>query len=78
MSDKNQEIDLFLQPKDYGFFITQQDILFKKFDNSQINKFSKNFYDYEYSSSIKILSERKKFAFSQYNFGRKAQENFIL
>ena len=78
ISDKNQEIDLFLSPNDYNLFITQQDILFKNFDNSQINKFSKNFYDYEFSSSIKLLSERTKYSFSQYNFARKAQENFNL
>lgn len=78
VSDKKQEIDLFLIPSDYTFFITQQDIFFKKNDNSQINKFSKNFYDYEYSSSVKVLTERETIDFTRYKFGRKAQENFIL
>ena len=78
ISDKKQEVDLFLVPDDYSFFITQQDILFKNNDNSQINKFSKNFYDYEYSSSVKILSQREKTTFTHYSFARKAQENFIL
>ena len=77
-SDKKQEIDLFLIPSDYSFFITQQDILFKNNDNSKINKYSKNFYDYEYSNSIKLLTERQKAVFTQYGFARKAEENFLL
>ena len=60
VSDKKQEIDLFLLPSDYSFFITQQDILFKNNDNSRINKYSKNFYDFEYSNTIKIISEKEK------------------
>ena len=78
ISDKKQELDLFLIPDDYTLFITQQDIFFKNNDNSQINKFSKNFYDYEYSQSIKILTKREKISFAHYSFARKAQENFIL
>lgn len=78
ISDKKQEVDLFLVPDDYSFFITQQDILFKNNDNSKINKYSKNFYDYEYSSSVKILKQREKSTFTSYSFARKAQENFIL
>ena len=77
-SDKKQEIDLFLIPTDYSFFITQQDIFFKNNDNSKINKFSKNFYDYEYSNTIKLLTERQKAVFTQYGFARKAEENFFL
>ena len=78
VSDKKQEIDLFLLPSDYSFFITQQDILFKNNDNSRINKYSKNFYDFEYSNTIKIISEKEKISFTQYNMARKAEENFIL
>ena len=78
ISDKNQEIDLFLIPTDFTLFITQQDILFKNNDNSQINKYSNNFYDYEYSSTCKILTQREKISFTQYSFARKAQDNFIL
>ena len=78
ISDKKQELDLFLVPEDYTFFITQQDIFFNANDNSKINKYSKNFYDYEYSSTVKILTKREKSAFTHYSYGRKAQDNFIL
>ncbi len=50
ISDKNQEVDLFLLSQDFSFFITQQDIFFNNNDNSKINKLSKNFYNYEMSS----------------------------
>ena len=78
VSDKKQEIDLFLLPSDYSFFLTQQDILFKNNDNTRINKFSKNFYDFEYSNTIKIISDKKKISFAQYNMAKTAEENFIL
>jgi len=78
ISDKNQEVDLFLLSQDFSFFITQQDIFFNNNDNSKINKLSKNFYNYEMSSSIKILSNRTQMVFTKYRFGRKATENFVL
>ena len=78
ISDKKQEVDLFLLSQDFSFFITQQDIFFNNNDNSKINKLSNNFYNYELSSSIKILSNRTKMAFTKYKFGRKATENFSL
>ena len=78
ISDKKQELDLFLIPDDYTLFITQQDIFFKNNDNSIINKNSKNFYDYEYSQTVKLLTKRQKISFTHYSFARKAQENFLL
>ena len=78
VSDKNQEVDLFFSSKDFSFFITQQDIFFNNNENSKINKFSNNFYDYEISSSIKIKSNRTQTYFTNYKFGRKAEENFAL
>ena len=78
ISDKNQEVDLFLSSNDFSFFITQQDIFFENNDNSKINKLANNFYDYEISSSIEILSNRIQMAFTNYRFARKAKENFAL
>lgn len=78
ISDKKQELDLFLIPDDYTLFITQQDIFFKNNDNSKINKNSKNFYDFEFSQTVKLLTQRQKISFNRYSFARKAQDNFIL
>ena len=78
VSDKNQEVDLFFSSTDFSFFITQQDIFFNNNENSKINKFSNNFYNYEISSSIKIKSERTQTYFTNYKFGRKAEESFAL
>jgi hypothetical protein len=78
ISDKKQEVDLFLSSNDFSFFITQQDIFFENNDNSKINKLANNFYDYEFSSSIEILSDRTQMVFTNYRFARKAKENFAL
>ena len=78
VSDKKQEVDLFLLSQDFSFFITQQNIFFDNNDNSKINKYSNNFYDYEYSSTINILSDRTQIYFTKYKFARKAKENFAF
>lgn len=78
ISDKKQEVDLFLSSKDFSFFITQQDIFFENNENSKINKLVNNFYNYKISSSIKIISNRTQTVFTNYKFARKAQENFVL
>jgi hypothetical protein len=78
ISDKKQEVDLFLSSNDFSFFITPQDIFFENNDNSKINKLANNFYDYEFSSSIEILSDRTQMVFTNYRFARKAKENFAL
>ena len=78
VSDKNQEVDLFFSSKDFSFFITQQDIFFNNNENSKINKLSNNFYNYEISSTLKIKSNRTQTYFTNYKFGRKAEENFAL
>ena len=78
VSDKNQEVDLFLLSQDFSFFITQQDIFFKENDKSKINELSYNFYDYKISSSIEIMSNRTQIVFTKYKSGRKAKENFSL
>ena len=77
-SDKNQDVDLFLLSQDYSFFITQNDKFFENNDNSKINKYSNNFYNYQFSSSLHILSNRTKAAFTKYKFASKAEENFIF
>ena len=71
ISDKKQELDLFLIPDDYTLFITQQDIFFKNNDNSKINKNSKNFYDFEFSQTVKLLTQRQKISFNRYSLQEK-------
>ena len=78
ISDKNQEVDLFLLSEDFSFFITQKDIFFNNNDNSKINKYLNNFYNHEISSSLSIISNRTQMVFTKYRFGRKAKENFFL
>ena len=78
VSNEKQEVDLFLLSNDFSFFITQQDIFFENNDNSKINKLANNFYDYEMSSSIEIISNRTQIVFTNYKFARKAKENFAL
>ena len=78
ISDQNQEVDLFFISNDFSFYVTQQDIFFENNDNSKINKLANNFYDYEISSSIKIISNRTQMVFTNYKFARKAKENFAL
>jgi hypothetical protein len=78
VSDKKQEVDFFLLSQDSTFFITQQNIFFDNNDNSKINKYSNNFYNYEFSSTINILSNRTQMFFAKYKFARKANDNFAL
>ena len=78
ISDQNQEVDLFFISNDFSFYVTQQDIFFENNDNSKINKLANNFYDYEISSSIEIISNRTQMVFTNYKFARKAKENFAL
>ena len=78
ISDKNQEVDLFLLSQDFSFFITQKDIFFENNDNDEINKLSQNFYDYKISSTINILTNRTQMYFTKYKFGRKSEENLKL
>ena len=78
ISDEKQEVDLFLLSEDFSFFITQKNILFENNEKSEINKFSNNFYNYEKSSSIDIISDRTQMFFTKYKYGRKSKENFSL
>ena len=78
ISDKKQEVDLFLLSEDFSFFITQKNILFENNEKSKINKYSNNFYSYEISSSINIISNRTQIYFTKYKYGRKSRENFSL
>ena len=78
ISDEKQEVDLFLLSEDFSFFITQKNILFENNEKSKINKFSINFYNYEKSSSIDIISNRTQMFFTKYRYGRKSKENFSL